>query len=193
MRIGVDLDGVGYDYAAAFTKYVRDEGIVTKCHCPESGLIYNLYESMGISRDEFADISNQAASKGVLFNGPAILGFPEALRWLKEKGHDIHIVTARSYGPDPEGQTLAWLAKEGIPFDTITFDPDKTVVPTDVFIEDVIKNYDALDQTDCLPFLVDRHYNQVPGGDSRRRVDGTRHFAQIVWELNVFDLASNVA
>lgn len=184
MRIGVDLDGVCFDFPASLRRYLETLGF--------SGLPtgevrrWEFYEDWGLTLDEFLGYCNDGVDAGYVFSGPARDRAPQAIRALKNAGHEIHIVTDRSFGKNPiasEDATLHWLYGHDIPFDSLTFSPDKTSVPTDVFIEDKLQNYDALAASGCKPYLVDRPWNRFPYAGlacERRRVGSIAEFAWIV-------------
>ncbi|MBM4707883.1 hypothetical protein GS982_01595 [Rhodococcus hoagii] len=179
-RIGVDLDGVIYPFEDAIKRYLRDEYGV-----PESEMPYptswHFYTEWGLSANWFDRLCNEAADAHELFAvlppyGPA--GDP--LRSLRDAGHTIHIVTARAYGKPgvAEDATVKWLDRWRIPYDTLTFARDKTVIPTDWFIDDKPSNYEALDRTETTAVIMDRPWNREL--TDALRVKNMRQFAELV-------------
>ena len=67
--------------------------------------------------------------------GEPLPGAPSALRALKTLGHGVHVVTDRAVGHCSPANTEAWLAEHHLPYDSITYTRDKTVVRTEVFID----------------------------------------------------------
>lgn len=179
MKIGIDLDGVCYDFAASVRRYMED----TQCdttQCSEA-LRWEFYEDWGMSLGEFLDCFSKGVNTGTIFwYGDPHPGTREALQTLREYGHTLHIITDRSIGSPGIAaySTLRWLAEHNIPYDTITFSKDKTVVPTDFMIDDKLENYDELDGVGCEVWLFDRPWNQAPG--PRRRVYSIEEFVQAV-------------
>lgn len=97
--------------------------------------------------------------------------------------HEIIIITDRSFGKTPEVSqklTLEWLNQHGIEFDELVFSPNKNAVPTDMFIDDKLQNYDALVANGVNAFLLNRPWNKVAGGDSRNRIDEISQYADAV-------------
>lgn len=182
-RIGVDLDGVCYDFSASVYLAMEHQNHPKKpSHKPESET-WSFYEDWGLDVKEFIDIVNQGVDDGIIFCGPCRPGTKEAFRLLREAGHTLHIVTDRrsGTGDNAKENTYAWLNEHDLPYDTLTFSADKTVVKTDYFIEDKLENYDALEAAGVRAYLVDRPWNHDDSKE-RRRVDGILHFAQTVIE-----------
>lgn len=76
-----------------------------------------------------------------------------ALRTLKDQGHSLHVVTDRSVGRRSQASTEAWLAEHGVPYDSATYTADKTLMRTDVFVDDMPSNVLALREAGCAAFL----------------------------------------
>lgn len=161
-RIGIDLDGVLYPFDDAIRKYLhyRHQFDWKAMPAPEH---WHFYEDWGLTREAFDWYCNTAVDDGYLFRvSEPYAGSHEAMWKLRSAGHSIHIVTARNFGlpGHVEKDTVAWLAKHELPYDTITFSHDKTVVRTDWFIDDKVDNFLALDKTWTIPVLMDQPWNQ---------------------------------
>lgn len=178
MRIGVDLDGVCYDFAASFRQYLDLKGNKLDFPAPTR---WEFYEDWGFSLDEFVGLCHAGVDAGVVFkHGAPHKGTREALRALHRAGHTIHIITDRSFGSAGASKraTREWLQFNQLPYDTLTFSNDKTVVPTDFMIDDKLQNYDALERAGCNVYLLDRPWNQDEG--TRRRVFSWDEFLAVV-------------
>ena len=182
-NIGADLDGVGHLFDGSFRKWVVDTGTrtVEQCDHPISGMDFYLDwkddDGVGISHELFSELCHAGVDAGVVFGyGEPLDGYRQALIDLMEANHRVHIVTFRLFGKlgASERVTKQWLKRYDIPYDTLTFSQDKTVVDTDFFIEDNKENYDLLDKTLCIPYLINRSWNQED--DLRRRVDTMSEF-----------------
>ena len=115
-------------------------------------------------------------------NGEPHQGTQEALTTLAVAGHELHIVTARDFGSAPgasERATLRWLEEYGIPYTSLTISHDKTSIPTDIFVEDYLPNYEKLRAAGTTAYLVNREWN-APYNDGRNRVADIREFARVV-------------
>ena len=76
--------------------------------------------------------------------------------------HSIHIVTHRP--AEAHATTRRWLREHNILHDSLTFSEDKTVVKTDVFIDDRPENVEALLAKGVQAVLYDRPWNQHADG-----------------------------
>ncbi len=188
MRIGVDLDGVCYDFADSFRNYLKMTGLDERYKIAEGEPDkWYFYRDWGITDQEFVQYCHYGVDAGIVFGYGEPRDFaPGALSFMRQLGHTIHIITDRSFGSNPWSSvevTKRWLKRYAMEYDTIDFSADKTIVPTDVFIEDKLENYDALVNAGVTCYLVDRPWNQDPG-DSRTRIKSIQHFATIIGNLS---------
>lgn len=192
-RVGIDLDGVVYDFAESVFRYM-DEHYTSKelpKHFPHvygEPQRWEFYEDWGMSLESFLDFVNKGVDAGRIFGtGAPRAGAREALQLLKSEGHTLVIVTDRRSGSAGKARlsTLEWLDHWGLLYDEIHFDSDKTAYNTDYFVEDKLENYQALTTAGVDAYLVDRPWNRtfLSGNDGRQRVDGIYHFAEKVVEL----------
>ena len=182
-RVGVDLDGVLYDFNDALRRYI---GGNLETH-PEP-TVWSYWTEWKMVKAEFWETVAAGVDAGVIFGTGGIA--PGAIFWMNQMrsaGHTLHIVTARSSGRPAtpalasaaEINTRHWIQRFHVPYDTLTFAHDKTSVPTDVFVEDKLGNYDALEAAGSQAWLIDRPCNQQEGC-TRRRVASFEKFAQAV-------------
>lgn len=184
-KIGWDLDGVEYDFAASVRRAVKHFGLDLDCGYgePES---WHFYRAWGMSDDEFVDLCHRGADEGIIFAGERRPGGREAMKRVRDAGNTIHIITDRSFGSHPavsEKITRLFLQEHEYEYDSLTFSADKTIEYMDYFIEDKLENYDALDAKGTKVYLVNRPWNLVEGhliNDTRRRVNWVSEFADIV-------------
>lgn len=182
-RIGIDLDGVLYDFGSAFRAYLVNMHSWQKEWCPDAQR-WEFYEDWGISLAGFVRLCNEAADRHMLWDVENVLGgrvVIDELARLKDAGHSIHVITNRSFGSHravSHMATAGWLNRCKVPYDTLTFSADKTIVPTDFMVEDNVDNYLALDKSGCHPVLIDRTWNQsLP---KARRVPDIKSFVDLV-------------
>ncbi|WP_179377833.1 hypothetical protein [Rhodococcus sp. ACS1] len=186
MKIGLDLDGCLYNFEDSLREFLRSEdypeGLMTE---PQR---WSFHDDWGLSYEEFRDACNEGVDEGYVFScGEPYEGVQEGVRRIKEMGHSIHIITARAYGSPGMAQlnTARWLAAYGIEYDTLTFSHDKTVVQTDVMLEDNIGNYEALEAAGTIAVLMDRPWNRGTPEDYRRtRVLSMDHFVELIEEMH---------
>lgn len=173
MRVGIDLDGVCYDFANSVRAYLNQPH-----PDPER---WEFYEDWGLSLDDFLGVCHDGVDAGVIFShGDPYANVAEAFGILAAAGHSIHIVTDRSFGSSgaSAAATAAWLDRHGLRYDSLTFSADKTIVKLDVMVDDKPANYVALEAAGVESYLLTRAWNkQVPNA---RRVLDLLHFAEVV-------------
>jgi FMN phosphatase YigB (HAD superfamily) len=182
MRVGVDLDGVIYDFAMHVRRYLVDhEGhdAAALAHLES----WDFWTVWGWDDERFARACDAAVDAGVLYaTGEPNAGAVEALRRIADAGHTLHVVTARTAGTAASAAFVAtqtWLDTYGVPYTSLTMSADKTVVPTDVFIDDSLPNYDALVAAGVRAYLLNQPWN-APFDDGRRRVADVPEFADLI-------------
>ncbi|QIG58779.1 5' nucleotidase [Gordonia phage DatBoi] len=180
-RVMIDLDGVLFDFADALRDSLIDIGFnVRDLPAPTK---WAFFEEWGLTLKGFEMVYNRAVRHGALFSHRAAdRADIAALHQIHRGGHTIHIVTARGMGPLKalaHEQTAEWLRTNQIPYDTLTFAEDKTIIQTDFALEDNRDNYDALVAAGTRAYLYDQPYNQDAPGCSRKalRVGSVSEFA----------------
>lgn len=179
MRVGIDLDGVCYDFAASLKTYLADcTDHASPCADPTR---WEFYEDWGLSLGAFVEHCHAGVDAGYIFTiGDPLPRVHEAFHWIKAAGHSIHVVTDRSFGQAGASQaaTIDWLTRHDLPFDHITFTADKTVANLDVMVDDKPSNYEALCAAGVDAYLLTRPWNQHVA-DAARVLD-LLHFAEVI-------------
>lgn len=182
MRVGIDLDGVCYDFAASVREYLcHTAGTHEPSQCADP-LRWEFYEDWGLDLPAFLDAFHAGVDAGVIFShGDPHPNVAEAFARIKAAGHSIHIVTDRSMGQPgaSEAATAAWLARHGLTFDSLTFTADKTAVRLDVMVDDKLANYYALEAAGVDAWLLTRAWNQHDTAPTQRVLD-LLHFAEVI-------------
>ena len=182
MKVGVDLDGVVYDFVGSLKNYLVMVGWKTPEEIPPA-TSWTFYKDWGLTTDEFLDVCADGVDQGFIFRlGPPLPGAVGGMERLQNAGHTLHIVTNRSFGSHSVSNTEAWLHDYHIPFDSLTFSDDKTLVRTDVFIDDYVKNYDELEAANVRSVLFDQPWNR--DADKALRVHNWGEFTQLVKVLD---------
>lgn len=183
LRIGFDLDGVVYDFRKALSEFLVASGR-TECTIEAALPHWDFFEGWGLNLNEYLDLYRAGVDAGyVLRVGDPYPGAVDATRTLAAAGHSIHIVTDRSVGTDagaPARHTAAWLAEHGFVFDSLTFSSDKTVVPTDYFIDDRYENYVARRSAGQNCHLLTRPWNADLGDHTTTRVASVDEFVEVI-------------
>ncbi len=176
MRIGVDLDGVLYDFVGALREYAISVNYHEDQLPPNK--TWDFHNEWGMSLGEWKSLVREGVEAGVVFRvGSPSLHAPLVLGWLRAQGHTIHIVTHREWGTKSHTNTEAWLKAWEIPYDSITYAQDKTLVPTDIFVDDHVANLDALRAAGTVAVAFDRPWNEEWSG---LRVSTWRDFHTLV-------------
>lgn len=176
MRVGVDLDGVCYDFVDSVRRHLD------RPELPDADCWDFFKHQWGMTTADFLACCAEGVDAGVIFRtGEPLPETAWALHALKGMGHTIHIVTNRNFGKRSVQNTADWLADHDLPYHTLTFAADKTTVPVDVFIEDNVENYQALDADGVAAFLMDRPWNRHL--DTARRVWSLTDFVYAVERL----------
>lgn len=182
LRIGVDLDGVCYDFDGSLAQFLTEHRNMDRSLLPPSTR-WEFYLDWGLSLDEFLDACHEGVKADVVFTyGNAFPGTRSALERITARGHTLHVVTDRNFGGPgvSEAATARWVANELPKIKSLTFSADKTVANVDMMIDDKLQNYDALEAVGVDVYLFDRPWNQVPGDDHRKRVRSMHEFADRV-------------
>jgi hypothetical protein len=182
-RVGFDLDGVVYDFRRYLSEYLVSIGR-PECRLEDALPHWDFFEGWGLTLNEYLDLYRTGVDAGyVLRVGAPLAGSVEAINRIAAAGHSIHIVTDRSVASSPglpAQLTEAWLHEHRIPFDTLTMSADKTVVPTDFFIDDRYENYVSRVQAGLSCHLLNRTWNEGLGDATTRRVSSVGEFADAV-------------
>lgn len=190
LRVGWDLDGVLFDFGKSVQDYTRSLGL--KYEWPDKAKenqTWDFYTQWGLSTEQFIELCNDGVDAGYIFRNNVHRGSHSALERVKLMGHDIIVITDRKFGhPKSNSQkaTKEWWAWAGFPeYTELHFSPDKTVVHTDTFVEDKIKNYDALEAAGVDVYLVNRPWNYIEGC-TRKRINNVSEYADAIRDRSRF-------
>lgn len=183
MKIGFDLDGVVYNWHASLRHHVMQITGRPFSDFPDPER-WIFHEDWNMSLEEFIAACDSGVDEGTIFQwGDPLGNAREIMTKISDAGNTIHVVTDRRAGSPGMAQasTVAWLKGNDLPFDSLTFSSDKTVVKTDFMIEDKLENYDALHFAGTKSYLINRPWNQQPNEwPYRRRVNSLDEFAKVV-------------
>lgn len=179
IRIGVDLDGCNISFQAGVNAYLRQQGFDLKCDPSQ----YFFWREWGWSDQQWETFWKAGVEADIIFNNAPFRGAVEAINSLHDAGHSIHVVTYRGWPDSPrlaEDVTEVWLNTNGFKYDSLTFSKDKTVIKTDVFVEDNTQNYYDLNSAGTECYLITRPWNK--GIKVERRVRSIGEFSRRVLE-----------
>ncbi len=183
MKIGFDVDGVIYRFTKAYHLWLNaNRGMSLD---PEVEAQTWDWFTEWESQDEFIMNLHDGVDSGDLYwqgelYEPTIA---QNLLDLKAAGHTIHIVTARLFGIRECSRvaTQHFFSNNGLLFDTLNMTRNKASVPTDIFLEDSLRNYWDLEMAGITSYLVNRPYNQVKNSNMRR-VNTVDEFTKLILE-----------
>lgn len=185
LDVGFDMDGVVYNFAKAYHIFLRDAKGRLDIDCDQEAECWDWFSKFGVTREEFMVHLDEAVDSGYMYWSGELYEYDVAanIRKLRNLGHKVHIVTHRYSGKksSSEEATKYYLDTHEIEYDSLTFAEDKTSVKCDYFVEDNVKNYDALDAVGTKVYLVDRIYNRAETC-GRRRVENVASFVDAVLE-----------
>lgn len=184
MRIGYDLDGVGYIFGAGVRTSLALDGIIVDEPTDDFCKHWNFFEFWGMTPEEFAHACDIGVNRGIVFGpgeGLTRPNFFESMARTHDMGHTNVIVTHRYQGLPgmAERNTFRWLEANKAQYDEIYFTKDKTVGNCDMFVEDNRDNYDALVKAGVDAYLINRPWNG-PYDDDRKRILDVEDFADAV-------------
>ena len=162
LDIGMDLDGIGYNFIDALRDYrARIQGVpYSTMPEPNSWTFYR--DQWGMTDEEFVNTCRTAVEENILFwTGQMYTDTQWAWHHLIDSGHRIHVVTDREYLGNglARPSTEYWLERNNLPYTTLTISKDKTVVPADIWLDDRPSNYDELHEAGLNPLLWTRAWN----------------------------------
>lgn len=195
LRVGMDLDGVNFWFDRSYYWGCRMLGLIPAGVGHVRATRWQFYEDYEHDTARFLANCHRLADEGLLWSGPMIPGASTMWDALCEAGHEIHVITDRPFGTHPVAShvgTRMWLDQHNRGYDSITFTADKTLVATDIMLEDKLENYDALEAAGAHPVLINRPWNAVRGGDTRRRIDLHDEFVALA-EQRAAELGCQVA
>ena len=159
LRVGFDCDGVLYDWHASVRQHLGLD--LEQAPNPAT---WRFHQDWGFSREAFVQAVHAGVDSGVVFGwGEPMTGAREALTRVKAAGHSIHIATdCGGFGTPGVAQAsrIKWLTDNDLPFDTITFGSDKTIVDVDCMIDDKLDNYQDLERAGTNAYLFDQPWNR---------------------------------
>jgi hypothetical protein len=181
--VGIDMDGVMYDFANTFKSYCENR-LQVNSPLPEPKH-WEFYEDWGLDKETFYDwLTDATVNDSVFYRGNAYDNTMAGWRKLKAMGMRIHVLTHRHI--EAVGQTAEWLQDHNFVPDSIHFGFDKTLLEAIAIdqaaaIDDYTKYYDEYEKVGVKAFLRTHEWNKDHHG---RRVDDLLGFADAVETYN---------
>lgn len=179
--VGIDLDGVMYDFATVFRSYAQDR-MGKELSAPTK---WDFYKEWGMTDEQF----NQWLEEGVknlrLFNYLRPMhNTLEGWQLLRDNKLNIHVLTHRH--PHSYEQTVQWLMKYDLIPNSLHFGTNKTILKTLALdecaaIDDMPQYYDSYNNIGVLSFFRTQPWNDTRKG---RRVSDLLEFAEAILAIN---------
>jgi uncharacterized HAD superfamily protein len=179
MRIGVDLDGVLYEWEKTARYMLRE--VLPNSPYPKDGPLgqtsadWNYIEN-NVDPEHWGWLWTEGVGLGLFRHGHMFPGTIKYMRMLADLG-EVIIITHRPKAAVPD--TLAWLGYQQLPLSGIhilTNEEPKSGVKVDYFIDDKVENcLDVYQNTGATVFLMNRPWNQFRGSWNNT-VDNLKEF-----------------
>ncbi len=160
--LGVDLDGVCGDHAAAFGRVVAADRQIDPGDLVDQQTWD--FSEWDLTREDFERLHRAAVLEHRMFRTmPVIPGAAEALWRLSDAGVWIRLITHRLYAnwghAIAVADTVAWLDEHSIPYRDLCFLGDKPQVEADAYVDDAPHNVEALRATGADVLVFSQSYN----------------------------------
>ena len=163
MRLGIDLDGVCYDFVGALKDYAIQEGFDPKT-MPKPQCWDFPVDQWGWDWATFGAVFERGIKAGHVFHEPGpTRGTVRALERLRQD-HEVIIVTHRSVkGAEAEAEsaTVKWLERYDVPHDELIITHDK-VARVDLMLDDGPHNIKAALEAGEHAVVWDQAWNRPP-------------------------------
>jgi len=192
LKIGIDVDGVVYDFVSAFRGLAQQ---TFGKDFPTTSSDWD-FSNWGFTADEYKHLWTRVRGSldWFLDNERPYSFAVESLSRLKN--HELYFITTRcpTQGESVLRQTQLQLNKLGVEFPTVVVRFDKGPVvkglSLDFYIDDYVENLKRAEE--CSPntklFLVSQTYNnQLPVPDSWSRINSLKEFAERIENAPVAD------
>jgi hypothetical protein len=182
LHVGYDFDGVLSSFHASVNQWLKMNGHDLKA----SQHHWNFWTEWGWSSRKFHKFWVDGVKAGVIFASKPYRGAIEGMNAVYDAGHRVHIITHRGWKEYPglaEDLTASVLERDGAKYHSLTFSEDKTVIWTDMMVDDKPENYEALKSVGTDAYLLTRPWNKHVEG--ARRVRSAAEFSRKVLEIPV--------
>lgn len=165
--VGVDIDGVLADYPKSFLDFINEElGTNYTMDMVDS---YDIPRCLGMTTEQGVRLKDKYRQSGYKRFIPVCEGAREMLQWMRGQGYKIMLLTARPYEEYKRifADTLEWLERNNLPYDSIIFDERKEERllrefgkdRIEFFIDDVAGNTNTISRLGVPCYLITRPYN----------------------------------
>lgn len=162
MKIGLDLDGVCYEWEKTARYMLRRRILDRGDVCPGPLLVESQHWDwiqQHVSANDWKWLWSEGVEQGLFRYGHVVKGAIEGTTALANLG-EVFVVTARPR--EAYGDTLAWLAFmfDKVPIAGVHFTPAKINAGADLYIDDHVENVQTLLAHGKACVLFDREWNR---------------------------------
>lgn len=165
MIIGLDLDGVVYDYVENLKHFLRYNHGVFLDVLTRPITSYNIAENWGVKERQFAAWQDEFVLSGGFAKGKPMPGAVDLIANSIKEGNQIYLITERGSSGNcrikASQDTLSWIG-DYLPHPSgVVFAKDKHLVECDIYLDDctdVLKGIRKY-RTNALPVCCTRSWN----------------------------------
>lgn len=182
--VGIDLDGVLYPFAKAFSEYCCEQ--MGRLFLPEP-THWHFYEDWDLDEKTFnLWLRDAARTHRVFATEEPYEGVVEAWKQLQSMGLKLHVMTARPQ--EAWAQTAEWLAEHGLIATTLHFAPSKSFLSKiatgkAIMIDDHVAYYEEAEKNNIIPVLMNRAWNSEK--QDATRVNNLLEFVSLIRGYNL--------
>ena len=187
MIVGFDLDEVICNLRGLLSKTLQQR--TGRAIDPTQWVDYSIHKAYGILHEDMLDI---IVEDKILERASLEPFAADAVRRIRDIGHETAIITARAFHPEGESITRDWLASHDIDVDRLILtgeseskaDAMKPIGHFGFYVDDNLRHLE--DVSRVLPevglFVIDRPWNR--GDNIFRRIGGIEEYAHAVQEAS---------
>lgn len=167
IRLGVDIDGVCYDFVGSYRKYLMKVTGRPASDFPDAESWSFYKEQWGLTSPQYiAHLVDAVNAKELFWRGDRVEGSLEAVQQLYREDYEIVFITAREYEgiiTHPRHATEYWLGINGYPYHEliVTHDKTKAEYNLDILIDDSPGNLEAHGAAELRALAFDQRWNHI--------------------------------
>lgn len=168
--LGLDLDNTAAQYTEGLRNYMIANYGYRPRDLPEPAR-YNFAETDWPfdTAEQYLEVHREAVEAGLFRGLRPMDGVVEAVKELRAEGVHVAVVTHRLLHDFTyhlvASDTVHWLDRVGLPFDSIAFSGRKSEIRSHAYVEDAPSNIAAIRAAGMKVFAFDKAYNRDLGGD----------------------------
>lgn len=179
LDVGVDLDGVLVPWEVNLANYLILHMGYSAEEVGKPWSRYDQWRDWGLTTEDFLRICGEATDMGFMFlDEDPYPGAVQTIQNIKSAGHRIHVITARSFGTRSAHNTVDWLTKHDVPYDSLVMTSTKGLCQPDVMIDDYEHNFHEMWKHGVETWLLSQPWNSHI--DTEFRVNSLQDFERVI-------------